>query len=93
MRFSLSSAGTKTAGHVNVLRENLLGTLEPGKFADFMILDRDFLTIPENDIPNIDVLMTVLQGKTVHLGDTFAREVGMPPVGFTTWKDTIPPGW
>jgi len=80
-------------GAYYVLRENLLGTLEPGKFADFIVIDRDFLTIPENDIPNIEVLMTVVQGKTVHLEDPLAREVGMPPVGFTTWKDPIPAGW
>jgi len=76
-----------------VLRENLLGTLEPGKFADFMIIDRDFLTIPEADIPNIEVLMTVVGGETVHLQDPLAREIGMQPVGFTTWKEPIPPGW
>ena len=80
-------------GAYYVLRENLLGTLEPGKFADFMVIDRDYLTIPEADIPNIEVLMTVVQGKTVHLSDSLAREVGMQPVGFTTWKDPIPPGW
>ncbi len=80
-------------GAYYMLREDLLGTLEPGKFADFMVLDRDFLAIPDDDIPNIRVLMTVVGGKTVHLGDSLAREVGMQPVGPTTWKESIPPGW
>jgi len=80
-------------GAYYVLRENLLGTLEPGKFADFIVLDRDYLTIPDADIPKIDVLMTVLGGKPVHLSDSLARELGMQPVGFSTWKDPIPPGW
>ncbi len=80
-------------GAYYLMRENLLGTLEPGKFADFMVLDRDFLAIPDDDIPNIQVLMTVVGGKTVHLGDALAREVGMQPVGPTTWREQIPPGW
>ncbi|MBI3896604.1 MAG: amidohydrolase family protein [Acidobacteria bacterium] len=80
-------------GGYYVLRENLLGTLEPGKFADFMVLDRDFLTIPEADIPKIKVLMTVVGGKTVHLGADLSREIGMPPVGPTTWTEPIPAGW
>ena len=80
-------------GAYYVLRENSLGTLEPGKFADFIVLDRDFLTIPEAEIPQTQVLMTVVGGKTVHLGDPLAREIGMQPVGPTTWTDPIPPGW
>ena len=76
-----------------MLRENVLGTLEPGKFADFIVLDRDFLTIPEADIRNIRVLMTVVGGKTIHLVDSLAREVGLKPIGPTLWKEPIPPGW
>ena len=80
-------------GAYYVLRENLLGTLEPGKFADFMVLDRDFLTIPEADIPNINVLMTVVGGKSIHLVSSLAAEIGRQPVGATTWKEKIPAGW
>ncbi|MBI3896361.1 MAG: amidohydrolase family protein [Acidobacteria bacterium] len=82
-----------TWGSYYVLRENLLGSLEPGKFADFIVLDRDFLTIPEVDIPKTQVLMTVVGGKTVHVGADLAREIGMQPVGPTTWKEPIPEGW
>ena len=75
------------------MRENLMGTLEPGKFADFIVLDRDFLTIPEAEIPRIEVLMTMVGGKTVHLVSSLARETGMAPVGQTTWPEPIPEGW
>ncbi len=64
-----------------VLREDLLGSLESGKWADFLVLDRDYLTVPEEDIENIRVLMTVLGGKTIHLAPSLAREIGMPPAG------------
>ena len=68
-------------GAYYLLRENVLGSLEPGKFADFLVLDRDYLTIPENDIPNIRVLMTIVGGKVVHLVPSLAREIGMQPTG------------
>ncbi|MBI3895299.1 MAG: amidohydrolase family protein [Acidobacteria bacterium] len=80
-------------GSYYMLRENLMGTLEPGKFADFIVLDKDFLTIPEAEIPKIQVLMTIVGGKPVHLGADLAREIGMAPVGPSTWTEPIPPGW
>jgi predicted amidohydrolase YtcJ len=80
-------------GGYYVLRENLLGTLEPGKFADFIVLDKDFLTVPEDQIPGIQVLMTSVGGEVVHLTSSLASEIGMQPVGATTWKEAIPEGW
>ncbi len=74
-----------TWGAYYVLREDRLGSLEPGKIADFTVLDRDILSIPVDDIPNIKVLMTVLGGKTVHLLPDLAAEVGMSAVGPATW--------
>ena len=72
-------------GAYYVLRENVLGTLEPGKLADFIVLDRDFLTIPDDDIPKVKVLMTAVGGKVVHLMPALAQEIGMTPVGPVTW--------
>ncbi len=43
-----------------------IGTLEPGKFADFAILDRDFFTIPVAEIPDIEVVLTGLGGKIIY---------------------------
>ncbi len=74
-----------TWGSYYVLREDKLGSLESGKLADFVILDRDILTIPRDDIPNLKVNMTVLGGRTIHLEENLAREIGMSPVGATTW--------
>ncbi len=80
-------------GAYYMLREKVMGTLEPGKFADFIILDKDILTVPQDDIPGIKVLMTAVGGKVVHLTSSLASEIGMQPVGATTWKEKFPEGW
>ncbi len=72
-------------GAYYVLREDRLGSLEPGKLADFVVLDRDIFSVPQDDIPRLKVLMTVIGGKTVHLLPDMARAVGMAPVGPATW--------
>jgi len=68
-------------GAYYVMKENELGSIEPGKWADFAVLDKDYLTVPEDDIANIRVLMTVAGGKIVHLVPSLARDIGMQPAG------------
>lgn len=45
--------------------EKQKGSLEPGKLADFVILDRDFLRCPEDEIARIEPLETWLGGKRI----------------------------
>ena len=68
-----------------VLRENELGSLEPGKWADFAILDRDYLSVPGDDISKINVLMTVLGGKPVYTDREFAKAYGLKVAGLK-WR-------
>jgi predicted amidohydrolase YtcJ len=42
------------------------GSLEPGKLADFIVLDRDILTCPVGQVKDISVRSTWLGGKTVY---------------------------
>ena len=74
-----------TWGSYYVLREKTMGSIEPGKFADFFVLDHDILSIPTDEIPKLKVLMTVLGGKTIHLLPQLGNELSMPPVGPSTW--------
>jgi predicted amidohydrolase YtcJ len=46
--------------------EKKLGTLEPGKLADCVVIDRDYLDCPEAEIRSIRALKTIVGGKVVH---------------------------
>ncbi len=46
--------------------EKTLGSLEPGKLADFVVIDRDYLACPEEEIRVIRPVRTVVGGRTVY---------------------------
>lgn len=46
--------------------EKVKGTLEVGKFADLVVLDRNYLKCPENEIRQIKPLLTMVDGKIVY---------------------------
>jgi predicted amidohydrolase YtcJ len=48
--------------------ERRRGSLEPGKDADFVILDRDIMTVQEDSIPGTKVLETWIKGKLLAVG-------------------------
>lgn len=64
-----------------VAKEKLLGTLEPGKWADFLVLNKDYFTVPEEEIAYVYPIMTVVGGKTIFWRSDFASEQGHAPVG------------
>ena len=47
-------------------QEKTMGSISPGKYADFVILDRDVMTVPASDILGTHVLSTWIAGKAVY---------------------------
>lgn len=50
----------------SVFEEDLKGSLEPGKLADIVVLSKDIMTIPAEEILTTEVLMTFLGGELVY---------------------------
>jgi predicted amidohydrolase YtcJ len=48
-----------------VFQESNLGSIQPGKLADLVVLDRDYLTIPSDQIKDISPVMTMVDGRIV----------------------------
>jgi predicted amidohydrolase YtcJ len=75
-----------------VQKENDLGSLEIGKLADFVVLDKDYLTIPIDQIPEITPQMTVVGGQVRFLTPEYAQALGRERVGATFETDYKPWG-
>jgi len=54
------------AGAYLAFEEHETGSLESGKRADFVMLDRDIFTVPANEIHTAKVVWTVFEGKEVY---------------------------
>ena len=47
-------------------KEDLLGSLEVGKLADIVVLDQDYMTIPVEEIRNLNSVLTMVDGRVVY---------------------------
>jgi predicted amidohydrolase YtcJ len=55
--------------------EDILGSIEVGKLADFVVIDRDYMTVPAEDIWRIKVLTTVVGGEVVYTAPEVAIDI------------------
>ena len=46
--------------------EDRIGTIEAGKLADLVVLDRDYFTVPDADIKKIRSLLTLVGGRIAY---------------------------
>ena len=46
--------------------QDRLGSLEPGKLADLVILDGDYMTVQEPEISELNVVLTFVGGKKAY---------------------------
>ncbi|MSO19730.1 MAG: hypothetical protein EXQ56_04590 [Acidobacteria bacterium] len=64
-----------------MLREDKIGTIAPGKWADFVVLNKDYFSVPVDDIAGIYPWMTVSGGKIRFLHSEFAPQIGKQKTG------------
>jgi predicted amidohydrolase YtcJ len=46
--------------------EDRIGTIEPGRLADLVVLDRDYFAVPDEEIKKVRSVLTVVNGRIVH---------------------------
>jgi predicted amidohydrolase YtcJ len=64
-----------------VLKEDKVGTLEPGKWADFVVLNKDYFTVPVEEIPKLFPVITGIGGKMKFVREDHAQKFGLKPAG------------
>jgi predicted amidohydrolase YtcJ len=47
-------------------QENLRGSIEVGKYADFTVFDKDLMTVPEQEILTAENVMTIVGGNITY---------------------------
>ena len=74
-----------------MLKGDKLGSLEAGKLADLVVLDKDYMTIPEEQISDTQPQLTMLDGKIIFVHSQFAQEYNLRPPGavVSTYQDMV----
>ena len=57
---------TRATTHTSSTVKTISGSIAPGKLADMFIADRDYLTVPADDIRPIKSVMTIVGGRVVY---------------------------
>ena len=60
-------------GAASTAEQSLKGSLEKGKFADLVVLDRDYFSVPDDQLRKIESLMTIVDGDITYARGPFEQ--------------------
>lgn len=63
-----------------------IGVLAPGRLADFAILDRDYFTVPDEQIKSVSSVLTVLNGRVVYGAGEYQALTPTLPAILPSWS-------
>lgn len=63
-----------------------LGVIAPGNLADFAVLDRDYFTVPENQIGSISSVLTIMDGRVVFGAQDYSDLTPKLPAALPAWS-------
>lgn len=46
--------------------DDQIGSIEEGKLADLVVLDRDYFSVPADDVKRLSSILTIVDGEIVH---------------------------
>ena len=66
--------------------EDVKGTLAKGMFADFVLLSEDYFEVPEERIPALQSVLTIVGGKVVYGAEDFSKWTPEIPEPIPAWS-------
>jgi predicted amidohydrolase YtcJ len=63
-----------------------LGAIAPGNLADFSVLDRDYFTVPEDQIKSVSSVLTIMDGKVVFGAQDYSALSPQLPAILPDWS-------
>jgi predicted amidohydrolase YtcJ len=68
--------------------EDVKGSLAPGQLADFAVLTSDFFSVPEQEIKDLQSVLTVVGGEVVYASEDFSQLAPPPLPAALDWAPT-----
>jgi predicted amidohydrolase YtcJ len=68
--------------------EDVKGSLTPGQFADFAVLTSDLFSVPEEEIKDLQSVLTVVGGEVVYASEHFSKLAPPPLPAALDWAPT-----
>ena len=66
--------------------ESEMGLIAPGNLADFAILDRDYFSVPDDQIKSVSSVLTIMDGRVVFGAQDYAALSPTLPAILPAWS-------